>query len=230
MIRTILGIGAHYDDCVFGIPGILLKAVEKGHRVVILSLIGRCDSGETPRAPGKRSTEDFVRLCAEYGVEMRFLGFSSMKLESTEENQRIVAEAVAEVGPDTAFTLWPYDNHAEHEAAAPLSKAALRHGDKFRLGELAPKPPRRLYMYDNGPRHTIGFEPNTFVDISKEWPRAIEWLGRLMALAANEEYDPEKHGPALRAKETLASYRGYTCGVDYAEALRSADAYPQEVV
>ena len=39
---------------------------------------------------------------------------------------RAVAEVVAEVKPDVGFMLWPNDRHPDHEAAAAISKAALR--------------------------------------------------------------------------------------------------------
>ncbi len=60
---------------------------------------------------------------------------------------------------------------------------------------------RQPAAYDNGPRHTIGFEPNTFIEI-----------------------------PAQRAKETLARYRGFTCGVPFAEALHSPLAVPTSIL
>ena len=89
---------------------------------------------------------------------------------------------------------------------------------------------RRLYAYDNGPRHTIGFEPDTFVDVSAEWDRAIDWLGQFMALVRDEPYKAGTRDAAQRVKESLASYRGTTCGVLYSEARRSVDAYPRDIL
>ena len=70
----------------------------------------------------------------------------------------------------------------------------------------------------------------TFVDVSDEWPQAIDWLGKLMALVRGAAYDPAERDGAQQAKESLARYRGQTCGTRYAEALRAAHAYPRDIL
>lgn len=229
-MKTILAIGAHYDDCVFGIPGILLKAVARHHRVVILSLIG--DYTNWPPAQGREKAivDSTIAICREQGVEMRYLDFASQRFDVTLESKRKVAEVVADVKPDIAFMMWPRDSHADHEVASQLSKIALRHGGRVLPDGREIKGPSRIYLYDNGPRHTIGFEPNVFVDVSDVWEPAIHWLGKFMALVRNEPYDPAKRDGAQQVKESLALYRGQTCGVKYAEALQTAHWYPQDIL
>ena len=97
------------------------------------------------------------------------------------------------------------------------------------LGQ-AIRAPGRIYAFDNGPGHTIGFEPNTFVDVTPDWPAAMEWLGRLMAFVRNKPFDPEELDGAQTAKANIARYRGAECGVKYAEALWAMNAQPMEIL
>jgi LmbE family N-acetylglucosaminyl deacetylase len=139
-----------------------------------------------------------------------------------------VADVVADVKPDTAFMLWHRDRHPDHEVASALAHAALRQPGAL-LGVDAVKSPRQIYAFDNGPGHTLGFEPNTFVDVTPDWSAATEWLGRMMAFVRNRPYDPQALDPSQNVKEALARYRGLACGVKYAEALWATGAYPQEI-
>ena len=229
MNKTILAIGAHYDDCPFGIPGILLNAVRKHDRVVILNIIGDYTAWAPVKGRADQLRDLSVRLAAERGIQMRFLDYASMRFDDNQDTRRAVAEVVAEVKPDVAFMLWHQDRHPDHEVAAAICRTALRQPAAI-LGRDGARGAARIYAYDNGPGHTIGFEPNTFVDVSAEWPAAMEWLGRLMAFVRNKPYDAGAPDSTLTVKETLARYRGLACGVKYSEALWAAGAYPREIL
>ncbi|MBI5692416.1 MAG: PIG-L family deacetylase [Verrucomicrobia bacterium] len=216
--KTLLAVGAHYDDCVFGIPGILLQAARRNHRVVVLSLIGDYRNWPPARNRGDELKEFCTTLAHYHGIETRFLDFASGRFHLNEESKRAVAQIVAEVRPDIAFTLWHRDRHPDHEAAAGIVQAALRLAPRI-LDDDSVKVPGQVFAYDNGPGHTIGFEPNTFVDVTDVWTSATEWLGQLMAFVRQKPYDETALDPAVTAKATLARYRGAACGATYAEAV-----------
>jgi len=228
MNKTILAVGAHYDDCPFGIPGILLQAVRRHYRVVILNIIGDYSAWAPVKGRAVQLIETSIGLARERGIETRFLNYASMQFEANAETKRAVAEVVADVKPDVAFMLWHQDRHPDHEVAAAICKAALRQPGTI-LGRDGVRGVSRIYAYDNGPGHTIGFEPNTFVDITTEWQSAIEWLGGLMTFVRNRPYDPQAPDGSQTVKETLARYRGLASGVKYAEAVWASGAYPREI-
>lgn len=223
--KTLLAIGAHYDDCVFGIPGILLQAVQKDYRVVVLSLIGDYSNWAPMKGRAEDLREVSKTLAHYYGVETRFLNYTSARYQPNEETILATAKVVADVQPDIAFMLWHHDRHPDHEAASAISKKALRQAGDI-IGVPGVKVPRQIYLYDNGPGHTIGFEPNTFVDVSDVWPSAMEWLGQLMAFVRQKPHDPANPDGAVTTKTTLGRYRGATCGAKYAEAFWAMHTRP----
>lgn len=228
-MKTLLAIGAHYDDCVFGVPGLMLHAVAKNYRVVNLALVGDYSNWAPIGNRQQELLDGGVEISRSYGVEMQYLKFQSHRFDVNDETKRAVAEAVVEIKPDVALMLWRHDHHDDHVVASQLSGIALRYASSL-VDAPNYQPPRKIYLFDNGPGHTIGFEPDVFVDVTDVWPRAIEWLGRYMALIRGQPYDPSKLDGAQQTKEAIALYRGKTCGVKYCEALKSMNAEVRDIL
>ena len=197
------------------------------HRVVVLNLIGDYTNWPPVKGRAQGLIELSVRLAKERGIEMRFLKHASMGFEPNLEIKRAVAEVVAEAAPDTACMLWRHDRHADHEAASAIAQAALSQPARV-LGRDVAKAPSQIFWFDNGPGHTLDFQPDTYVDVSDEWPAAMEWLGGLMAYIKNGPFDPAKDG-AMETKTVLSRYRGLACGARHAEALRAMRPVAREL-
>jgi len=218
---TILAIGAHLDECEFGVGGLSYKLTKLGHKVVFLNTVG---TGYDATIFTNDKEKQGIFKC-EAMEAAKVLGVNKKVIlkypdKSFPENnfQAIsdIAKVVKEFNPEIVLIQWVKDNHHDHVRTAKASLEALTYINRFAGGKPIELNLKEIYAYEAGITQTVGFEPDFYVNITKEIEKVFSSFRRFKTLG--EE-------PLVEEKRVLSKFRGTQCGFQYAEALKFIGPY-----
>ena len=222
----ILALGAHPDDVEVQCAGTLALCAQRGDVVVIAtSCNGNRDNPDI--APDDMAA---IRLAEGQaaariiGAEYVCLGFSDEGLFEGEATSLRYVDLIRRTQPDLIITHAPNDYHPDHQATSALAFSASVMATVTHIQTAYPphslRPP--IYYMDN--LSGVGFEPDEFVDISP----VIEIKKQMLTKHTSQFVVFERLGKDLLDwMVTAARYRGYQCGVAYAEGFRKLNTVPR---
>lgn len=177
---TILGVGAHPDDCEFRMAGTAIKLADLGHRLALLSLTNG-QSGhfrEAGVALVARRKEEANAAAARIGARSIVLPIADGHLDPRLEYRYQLIRAIREVAPDLIITNRPNDYHPDHRYTAQLVQDSAY---MLRVPHVVPEAPAMshdpiiLYWYDHFQK-PVPFRPQIVVEIDSVLDRKIAML------------------------------------------------------
>ena len=214
--ERILVVVAHADDEVLGVGGTIARCVSEGKAVHLLVLA----DGVSSR---KYSSEiDLERRVHASKCAQSILGISSCRYFDLQDNKmdsvplleivRLLEPVMAELQPSIIYTHHHGDLNVDHRlthaavltACRPIPRESVREIYGFEV----------LSSTEWATPQELPFTPNFFVDISEYLQTKIKALS-----AYESEMREVPHSRSLEHVEVLARHRGYTIGVDAAEAF-----------
>ena len=226
--KSLLIVGAHHDDCEYACGGLVLKAVRKGYRVVLVDMCGDHASWAPTAGRASEVRQALLDLAADMGCEKRFYDYGYHQIRYGDEAIKLITDLVIEVKPDIGLIHWPYDYWPDHEACGKVGKHALwfPHG-LYQDARTTPK----LLAFEAGPNQTdpaVLFRPDVYIDVSEVMDEVCQIGHRIDEIATGRPLEGETgHETDKRARCRL---RGGECGVMYAEAFANLRKWPQEIL
>jgi LmbE family N-acetylglucosaminyl deacetylase len=212
----ILVISVHPDDETLGAGGTLLRHKDQGDELywVTVTAMKKKDGYSIKQIESRN--QEIKKVEIQYGIKRKYqLNFSPSKLDTVpvDELVQTFSKIMKEVGPETIYLPFRGDVHSDHRI---IFEAAFACTKQFRYPSI-----RKILMMETLSETEFScqafediFIPNYFVDISSYLNKKIEIM---------EIYQSELGAhPFPRSKKNikaLATFRGATAGVKYAEAF-----------
>lgn len=213
----VIVISAHPDDETLGAGGSLLKHLANGDEVYWLIVTNVFEHQGFSKARVDSRQEEINAVAKEFGFKKVFnLSYPTMTLSSSSLIKMVpeISKVFLEAEPDIIYCLNRSDAHSDHRVVFdavmactksfryPFIKTVLMY-ECISETEFAPALPERMFM------------PNYYVDISEFFEQKIAIM-KIFASEISEHPFPR----SIRNIEALATFRGASVGVEYAEAFQ----------
>ena len=216
-MRNIVVISAHPDDEILGVGGTLLKHKKNGDKIYWLITTNIFENQGYSKERISSRQKEIKKISEALSVEKVFmLDYPTMSLSTSSLIEMVpkISKIFTEIEPEIVYCLNRSDAHSDHRITFdavmactksfryPFIKQVLMY-ECISETEFAPQLPEKVFI------------PNYFVDISS-------FLEEKMNLMKIYESELGKHPfpRSLKNIEALATFRGASVGVEYAEAFQ----------
>lgn len=222
---NVLAIGAHPDDAEIYAGGTIAKYAKNGHRITICIITdGTC--GTNVITPEKEII-DLRRKESENACKI--IGASLIRLEIKDQllpydiPMRIkVIDVIRKVKPDLVLTHYPDDAAPDHRNTGRLVFDAIEECGVVNLRteypavEAAPA----VFFWQAAPQ--VPFNPDALVDITETLSIKKKMFGahKSQVKFLSSDKGKRKGADMISWIDTVARYRGFQLGVEYAEGFR----------
>lgn len=204
----VLIVASHADDEVLGVGGAVIRHVEDGDDVHLVT-VADCRTIRDPSRQPAVSDElvESMRRLGTPRAQLRFLDFRALEIDIVTLNG-VMMNLIGSIEPDVVYTHHPGDIHQDHATVAMAVKVACRP-----IAYL----PKRLLFFETPSSSEFGspFTPTTFVELTEEHLEK-----KVHALEAySSEIRDYPHPRSTRGLRARAEYWGQISGVPLAEAF-----------
>ena len=216
-MKNVIVISAHPDDEIIGVGGTLLKHVANGDQVYWLITTDVFEDQGFSRERVASRQQEIQKVAETVGVLKTFkLSYPTTTLSSSSLLKMVpeISQIFSEVQPEIIYCLNRSDAHSDHRVTFEAVMACTK---SFRYPFV-----KQVLMYECISETEFAptlaeraFLPNYFVDISAYFKQKIEVM-KIYESELGEHPFPR----SIRNLEALATFRGASVGVEYAEAFQ----------
>ncbi|GGD96794.1 PIG-L deacetylase family protein [Paenibacillus nasutitermitis] len=227
----VLACCAHPDDAEILVGGTLAKYSKRGDEVFIaITTNGEVGHPTWPKEEVARvRQEEAEKAAARLGAQLFWLGFRDEFLFDNEETRLALINVIRKCRPDVILTHWPGDLYnPDHTVTGQMANDVAIMTTVPNIVTEAPPCEKIPVVYFMDSLAGVGFVPDEYVDISDSLDMKMQALHEHHS-QVNDWLSDQYGGSIMEMVEVSAKYRGFQCGVRYAEGFIRAKAWPRGV-